>query len=131
MLDGGGAERVARGEHHRLAVRREELRQLGDRRRLAGAVDADDENHRRLFRGELERRQRLVGMPDRAVGPLEQVLQRVLDRRPDLRQDDRAAEMIRPQLGDDLPRRGDAHVGANQPGLELFELGLVENLARL
>ena len=44
LLDRGGAERVAGGEHDRLALAPELGRELADGRRLAGAVDADDED---------------------------------------------------------------------------------------
>ena len=56
LLDRGGAERVARGEHDRLALASELGGELADRRRLAGAVDADDEDDERaLARVDLER----------------------------------------------------------------------------
>ena len=41
------AERVRRADEHRAAVLAELLRELADRRRLAGSVDADDEDHAR------------------------------------------------------------------------------------
>ncbi len=48
LIDGGGAERVAGGEHHLLAVAVKLCGELADGRRLAGAVDADNENDVRL-----------------------------------------------------------------------------------
>jgi hypothetical protein len=49
LLDGGGAERVGRADHDLLAERVAQVPgELADRRRLAGAVDADDEDDRRL-----------------------------------------------------------------------------------
>ena len=48
LLDGGGAERVAGGEQHLLAVGGELGGELADGRRLAAAVDADDQKHERL-----------------------------------------------------------------------------------
>ena len=45
LLDRRRAERVAGGDHDLLAVLAVRLRELGDARRLAGAVDADDEDH--------------------------------------------------------------------------------------
>ena len=44
LLDGRGAERVGGGEEDLRAAGLEALRELGDRRRLARAVDADDED---------------------------------------------------------------------------------------
>ena len=44
LLDGGGAERVARGEHDLAALAGEAARELADRRRLARAVHADDQH---------------------------------------------------------------------------------------
>ena len=51
LLDGGGAERVAGGEHHLLPSRRRLRGELADRGGLAGAVDADDEDDVRLRAG--------------------------------------------------------------------------------
>ena len=50
LLDRGGAERVARREHDLAALVGEAARELADRRGLAGAVDADDEDHERARR---------------------------------------------------------------------------------
>ncbi len=131
MFDGGRAKGVAGGEQHGFAVGGEEFRQLGDGSRFAGAVDADDEDDRRLLRGEFQGGEGLIRMPDGAVGSLEQLLQRPFDGSPQLRHDDGAAEVVGPQFADDFVRRGDAHIGANEAGLERFELGVVENLAGL
>ena len=49
LLDRGGAEGVARGEHDRLPLGPELGRELADGRRLAGAVDADDEDDERAL----------------------------------------------------------------------------------
>src|SRR5690606_31612375 len=49
-LDRGRAKRVAGGEDDGAAFRAQAMAELADRRRLAGAVDADDENHERLLR---------------------------------------------------------------------------------
>ena len=51
LLDRRGAEGVAGGEHDRLAFGPELGRELADRRGLAGAVDADDEDHERPLAG--------------------------------------------------------------------------------
>ena len=45
MLDRGGAEGVAGRQHHAEPVFLESLRQLADGRRLAGAIDADHQDH--------------------------------------------------------------------------------------
>ena len=55
LLLGRRAEGVGGAERHRAPVLAQLLRELADRRRLAGAVDADDEDHRRLVR-DVERR---------------------------------------------------------------------------
>jgi hypothetical protein len=46
----GGAERVRRRDHHGMTVLSQPVGELADRRRLAGAVDADDEHDTRLPR---------------------------------------------------------------------------------
>ena len=49
LLDGGGAERVGGADDDLLAERVAQVPgELADRGRLAGAVDADDEDHRRI-----------------------------------------------------------------------------------
>ena len=56
LLDRRGAEGVARGEQDRLPLGPELGRELADRRRLAGAVDSDDEdNEWALIRFDRER----------------------------------------------------------------------------
>ena len=50
LLLGRCAERVGRAERHRAPVLAQLLCELADRRRLAGAVDADDEDHGRRVR---------------------------------------------------------------------------------
>ena len=55
LLLRGGAERVGGAERDRAPVLAQLLRELADRRRLAGAVHADDEDHARRVR-EVERR---------------------------------------------------------------------------
>src|SRR5690606_32452978 len=64
LLGGGSTTRVAGGEEHRAAFRAEPMAELADRRRLAGAVDADDEDYERLLRridreGDLDRAEQL------------------------------------------------------------------------
>ena len=51
LLDRRGAEGVAGRQHHRFALRPELGRELADRRGLARAIDADHQDHERLFRG--------------------------------------------------------------------------------
>src|SRR5205085_7529169 len=56
LLLSGGAERVGRAEDDRATVLSESVRELADRRRLAGAVDAHDEDDARPpVEGELPR----------------------------------------------------------------------------
>ena len=62
LLDGGGAERVGGGDDDLLAVLAVGLRELGDARRLAGAVDADDEDD-----GGRPSRRRVLLAPDAAL----------------------------------------------------------------
>ena len=50
LVGGGGAERVGGAEDDALAVADEHAGDLADRRRLAGAVDADHEDHARAAR---------------------------------------------------------------------------------
>jgi truncated hemoglobin YjbI len=64
LLLGGGPEGVRGSEEHRAVVLAQLLRQLADRRRLAGAVDADDEDDMRLPRG-VERQGLCHGRQDR------------------------------------------------------------------
>ena len=51
LLDRRGPEGVAGGEQHAIILLEEQVGELGDRRRLAGAVDADDEDHLRPREG--------------------------------------------------------------------------------
>ena len=50
LLDGRGAKRVARGEHHVFARVGEAARELADGGGLAGAVHADHQHHEGLAR---------------------------------------------------------------------------------
>ena len=45
LLDGGGAERIGGAHEHRLASRSIPVRELADTGGLAGAVDANDQDH--------------------------------------------------------------------------------------
>jgi hypothetical protein len=51
LADAGGAERIARGKHHRRAGVRVKLGELTDGRRLAGAVDAANQQNVRFLGG--------------------------------------------------------------------------------
>src|SRR4029077_4752509 len=48
LLDAGGSERIAGREHHVVSRVSVLLCELGDRRRLAAAIDADKENDKGL-----------------------------------------------------------------------------------
>ena len=109
LLDPGGAEGVGRADHDGLAELLAEVpRQLADRRRLAGAVDAGDEDHRRL-RGEVD--PVLAGASD--LG--EQLGQ---TRRERLSPGYPALGGLALELSDDLRGRRRADVGVDQRLLE-------------
>ena len=122
LLDGGGAERVARGEHDFEALLLQLPRELADGRGLAGAVDADDEN-----------RERRSGAVD---------LQWLLRRPQDVQQ--RAAQRceqcfeivellaldLATQLFEDALRGFDANVRGDQSRLELVENRVVDAACR-
>ena len=98
-----GAKRVARGQDDREAVLAQLVGELADRRRLAGAVDPDDENHARpLVDGEargavaLEQCGRLL---DQGFGHV-------------------ARELTRLEPLHELGRGGNAHVGRDERLLE-------------
>ncbi len=107
LLDRGRAERVS-GAHKGLLTRSfEEIRQLADGRRLAGAVDADNQRHLRMVP---VRRGRLVhcveDAPDLVLDEIAQAF---------------AAVRARADGGDNLFGGGDADVGGNQQLLERFD----------
>src|SRR5215210_4764528 len=105
LLDGGGAERVGRAEHDALAELALEVPgQLADRRRLAGAVDAGDHDHRRRV-GEVDAP--LPRLGDRG----EQLAQAMGERLATL---DLARLGLHLQLRDDLRGRARADVGHDQ-----------------
>ena len=102
LLDGGGAERVGRAEHDRLALAEEHLAELGDRRGLARAVDAGDHDDRRPGGGEADR-----------VGRLgHERLELRLDRRQHVFHLRHAAAVRRANLLDRLAGGLDAHVAS-------------------
>jgi hypothetical protein len=103
LLVGGRAERICGGDEDRAAVLGKAVGELADRRRLAGAVDADDEYDARAVvhreRGRLAEQGRDL---------LHQCLRQVVDVTA-------PAEPL-----DEFVRRGHAHVGGDQCLLELL-----------
>ena len=117
LLDRRGAEGVAGREHDAAALAREPRGELADGRRLAGAVDAGDEDHERLRR-RIDRQRLRDGLED------------LLDLGGEDRLDLVGADiLVVAALADrfgDPGRRGDAEVGADQHVLELFEHARIE-----
>ncbi len=122
LFDRGGAERIAGGQHDRQSLVLESLRQLADRRGLAGTVDADHQDHE---------------------GPVLRIdVERLLDGRQDI--DERAAQATTQrvevlqllacqallQVLDDARRRVDADVGHDEHRFEIFERVLVDLATR-
>ena len=117
LLDRGGAERVAGGEDHLPAFAAELGGELADRRRLAGAVDADDQDDERLLG-------RVVF--ERAGDGNERPLDLRGEDRPDLvRIDALLVAPARDRLAD-AGRRAEAEVGLDQHVLQIVERGGVE-----
>ena len=114
----GGAERIRRREEHTVALFLELGGELADRRRLADAVDADDEHDRRLRRKQ-----------EHGVLHLE-------DAREDLHELffhlGAGAQLLKldgfAQLRDGLGRRFHAGVGEDERFLKVFEKFLVARL---
>ena len=117
LLDRGGAKGVARREQDRLAFGPEFGGELADGRRLARAVDADDEDHERALRGIDHQR-----AGDR--------LKRAFDLvREDLFHFIRIDAALVAPVADRVAnagRRGKAEVGLNENVLEIVERGGVE-----
>ncbi len=117
MLDRGGAERVAGDEQEFLAFAAEFGGELADRRRLAGAVHADDENDEGLLlRIDLER------LGDRRQNPFD------LGRENGLHLIDIDILVIA-ALADFVANpqcRGNAEIGADQHVFELIERRRIE-----
>ena len=117
LLDGGGAEGVAGGDHHGFALVFQVLAELGDGGGFAGAVDAGDEDDRGAAGGEFE----LAGFG----GPvgfhfgLEEVDGLVAG-------GDFAFLPGGVEIGHDLGGGGDAEVGGDEALFEFVEEGLVE-----
>ena len=102
---------------------------LGDRGGFADTVDSGDEDHGETFGGERERCQGVVVVPVGLLAghPGQLALQRVLDRCEDRLDVDGPATVLFPQLFDDGRRGHHAHVGLQQPTLELSELVFVQD----
>ena len=122
LLDRGGAERVAGGEQHLQPSSPAAARELADRRRLAGAVDADDEDHERpacpsITSGRARRRQDLE---HRAAQRLQQRVEIARAR---------CVRPVRAVRSSMRFRRLDADVGGDQSRLELVEHAVVDAAA--
>ena len=116
LVGGGGAEGVAGGQEDRLPLVLEPLGELGDRGRLARAVDPGDQVDRRLRRRDGQRARPGVG---------EQGLELALDERDQVLVG-RPVGVRLADAVDDLVRGLHAHVGLDQLGFELVEEVLVD-----
>jgi hypothetical protein len=94
------------------------VRELADRRRLARAVDADDEDHERLPRA-VHLQRTLDRLQDRDEGVGERGLER-------FRVGELCAGDFPVQVGEDRLRRLDADVRGEQARLELLEQGIID-----
>ena len=114
-----GAEGVAGGQQHRLALRLEMLGQLADGGGLAGAVDAGQHDDEGLVRGDVER---LLQRRQQSSRPS---LQRLLELGGfgQLVALDAASQVVEQGLG-----RIDADIGGDQDGFQFF-VQLVIDLA--
>ena len=116
----GGAERVAGGEHDLVAGVPVLLGELGDRRRLAAAVDPDDENDEGLFVGvEAQRLHDRLDEPDHLLG----------QSGADLLGRDLLVEPGPPQLLGDLGGDAEPHIAGDQQLFELEQRLVVEAAA--
>ncbi|MNF86383.1 hypothetical protein D3C84_688160 [compost metagenome] len=120
LLDRRGTEGVTRREHDFLAFELQLLRQFADGGGLAGAIDANHQNHERLV--------------------LRHDLQRLLDRLEHLSQlglegfvqgigiGQLLARNLLGQALDDHRGRLDPHVSGQQAGFEVFEQLVIDDL---
>ena len=113
LLGGGGAEGVARGQHHLAAFTREPLCQLADAGGLARAVHAHDHDDERTS-VPVDDQGPGAGLEDR-----DQLLAQCAHQRLAIGQF--APRHAGPKLLEDLLRGGNADVGADQPCLELIQ----------
>jgi hypothetical protein len=121
LLAGGGAEGVAGGEQHALALVLEILGQLADRGRLAGAVDAGDHDHERLVAADIER------LLERLQGREQGIGERLLDA---LRRIQLVALGGLLQFVEQMAGRLDADVAGQQQGFQFLEQLVVDLAAR-
>ena len=115
LVGGGRPERVAGAQHDRLALVLEPLRQLGDRGRLARAVDPGNQVDAGLLRRDGQ---------DPGVGVLKQALQLVLDEGHQVL----VGRLVGVRLThpvDDPARGHDAYIGLDQAGLKVVEERLI------
>ena len=114
LLDRRRAKRIARGEHDRVPGFAEAARELADGRGLAGAVDADDQDHERLARSH---RRRAAARHGARIS--------TIDSRSAAISASTSASSLRAtrllQAGEDVLRRFDADVRGQQARLELIE----------
>jgi hypothetical protein len=120
LVNGRGAERVGRAEQHALSVTDQDPRQLGARRRLPGPVDANDEHDSGP-----------VAVPGGVQRPVQVRAhlgqQQSPQQGPDLVGVPGARHLdLGAQIVDELPGRGDPHVGRDQGLLNLLPRLLVQ-----
>jgi hypothetical protein len=118
LLDGRSAERIRCGEQDRSSIGFEAMRKFADGSRLARAVDADGQDHERPVRGR-DGERRLDSAQQLERGRAQQLDGRCAGWAPLARG---------AHLGHEPSRRVDAHVGQQQPRLELFYGRFVERL---
>lgn len=117
LPDRGGAERVARGQHHAVILLHEQMRELRDGRRLAAAIDADHQDHLRP-RKRLDR--------DRRRDLLQHLLDLLGDHQPDAEFFHVALEATLGQPPADLSRGLRAQVGRDQRLLDIVERRIIQ-----
>src|ERR1700722_12192666 len=117
LIDGRGAKRIARRQHHRAAFGAQFRRELADSRGLAGAVDAGDQDDERFYR-------RIDGQRLRHAA--EHFLHLRRHRRLDFVRRNRRVEAPVTQLGGDPVRGLRAEIGTDQLVLDLVDGRRVE-----
>ncbi len=121
LLAGGGAEGVAGGEQHALALILEILGQLADRGRFAGAIDAGDHDHERLVTADIERLFERLQRFKKDIG------EGLLD---PLRRIDLVAPRGFSQLGEQVTGRLDPDIAGQQQGFQFLQQLVVDLAAR-
>jgi len=109
LLDRRRPERIPGAQNHPFALVAEQTRQLGDRRRLARAVNAHDHDHRRAGGGKGDRLFRL-GQKFQKFG---------LDDLENIFHADDAGAMVGLDLFANRIRGARAHIGANEQGKQI------------